>query len=664
MRKSLFSTEGTLRAFKRSAFQAGLLIRRCDVFRSWVKGWSTVVGGPSVVAIVGLMLVAAWLGGCSTTHYRKSADREAYALIEEKTPDVDGMVSDVNIDYEEPPPLDGLPVNDATLEDLSFLGDEAQTEVGAHVLTLEKALDIAFNHSREYQNQKEGLYLQALSLTLDRYNYAPIFSGTMSQQYERFTRDVTNTNELGAVLGSFPSAPGVPNALAGTTNFAADIETLTGTPAALLNDYAAVVAAAATVLGANTTELDVVDERRASGDVRLGVNLLLKGGGRLAATLTSNFLRFVTGDPREVANSVLTGSFSQPLLRGRGREVAAERLTQAERDLLYRLRTFTRFRKTFSVRVASQYYGVLRNRDQVSNNFAGLEGFRLAFERTKAMADEGEISLADVGRQEQAVLSRESSWINSIQRYQQNLDIFKILLGLSTDASLVLDVAELDALAERGLIHFDLPASDAVEVALATRLDLFNERDRLDDTKRWVRVAANALQPGLDLVLTGTLNSKSGNRPLSPDFRRAQFSAALDTDLPLDRKRERNDYRRSLITLERQMRDLELAEDNVKLDVRDAWRTLEQAKLNYEISDREVEVNRLRVEEQDLRAELGLGDVLDQVDALNNLVDSENALTSQLVAHTIARLTFWQDMGILFIKENGQWKEISNVEDS
>jgi hypothetical protein len=32
------------------------------------------------------------------------------------------------------------------------------------------------------------------------------------------------------------------------------------------------------------------------------------------------------------------------------------------------------------------------------------------------------------------------------------------------------------------------------------------------------------------------------------------------------------------------------------------------------------------------------------------------------VGHTIARLEFWRDMGILFIKENGQWEEVTDGE--
>jgi hypothetical protein len=63
------------------------------------------------------------------------------------------------------------------------------------------------------------------------------------------------------------------------------------------------------------------------------------------------------------------------------------------------------------------------------------------------------------------------------------------------------------------------------------------------------------------------------------------------------------------------------------------------------------------VEEQELLADLGRAKALDQVDAQNSLLSSKDQLTQALVAHTVARLQFWDNMGILYIKDNGQWQE-------
>lgn len=606
------------------------------------------VGISTTCAVLATACVAMGLAGCSTARYRSSADEEVYALIESKTPEVPGMPPAFSLDGEETSKLGGLPLNE---EQADYLGTEAKQEVGAPILSLEKALDTAFKHSREYRNREENLYLRALGLTLARHQFRPLFSGSVSGNYARSTRDETRLTQLGQFLETAPELSG-------------SIQELTGRPADLLNDYTALVGSVAALTGAPETRETVVDERSVSAGSELGLNLLLKSGARFALNLTTDFLRFLTGDPRDSAVSVLTGSLTQPLLRGRGKAAVMENLSQAERDLLYELRDFTRFRKTFSVRVASLFYGVLRDRDTVRNSYLAMNSFSLNLEREQALANEGLSTPAQVGRFEQAQLSAESRWINTIRRYKQGLDNFKILLGLSTDAPLVLDDAELAALGERGLIHPSLRAAEAVAVALVTRLDLYTGRDRVEDSGRRIRVAANALRPGLDLVFTGTVDSKDGNRPFSPDLLRARWNAGIDVDLPLDRKAERNTYRAALIEYERALRTRDLLEDEVKLEVREAWRALDQTKRNYEISSQAVDLNVRRVEEQDLRAELGLGNVLDQVDAQDDLTDAKNDLTGQLIAHTVARLEFWRDIGILFIKENGQWEEMVDVEES
>jgi outer membrane protein TolC len=71
-----------------------------------------------------------------------------------------------------------------------------------------------------------------------------------------------------------------------------------------------------------------------------------------------------------------------------------------------------------------------------------------------------------------------------------------------------------------------------------------------------------------------------------------------------------------------------------------------------------VALSESRSEEEILKQDLGLGLALNLVDAQNDLINSQNQRTSALISHTIARLGFWRDMGILFIKENGQWEEL------
>jgi len=202
---------------------------------------------------------------------------------------------------------------------------------------------------------------------------------------------------------------------------------------------------------------------------------------------------------------------------------------------------------------------------------------------------------------------------------------------------------------------------DSTKLALASRLNYMTIKDQLEDAERKVKLAENFLKPDVKLTGGASLVSDPNKNYSLPDPQRYAWNAGLDVDLGLDRTSERNSYRAALINRNRAARSLEEQEDQIKLQVRDGWRTLDQAKRNYEISEIGVHIAERRVENQSLLAEFGRSRAQDQVDAQNDLIASKNQRTQALVTHTIARLQFWNNMGILYIKANGQWEEVQNA---
>ena len=561
--------------------------------------------GGSCSALLRLTLIACALAlaGCTAAHYRRSADKEAYSLIAQKTFLVTNMEPHFTIEQTNKVKLD-LPVANETND---FLGEAARAEIGANVLSLDKALEVAVRYSRTYQENKEQLYLTALSLSLARHQFTPIFSagGDATYAVNSLPRIGPETNSLGGLI--------------------------------VHNDQFA-------------------EGRQFHATTRVGVDWLIRDIGRITAAFTTDFIRYMSGDPRFIVSSEFTGTFIRPLLRDAGFKTDIENLTQSERDLLYGVRNFVRFRKDFSVQIASSYYGVLGNRDAVRNSFLNFQSSRKAADRTRDLAAEGRTTQTDLGRIEQQELSAESSWVNAIRTYQKALDDFKIQLGIPVEIRIVLDDKELQQLK---IHHPKIIVNDAIRIALSARLDYQNVRDKEDDSIRKVALAADKLKPQLDLIADATLSSPTKDRGVSfPDAANHNWDVGAKLNLPLDRKAERNAYRSSLISREQARRNTDLQRDQIELQIRDSWRSLEQAKRNYEISEVGVKLAERRVEEQELLAEFGRAKALDQVDAQNALVSSKDQLTQALVAHTIARLQFWDNMGILYIKEDGQWEDM------
>ncbi|MDF1752474.1 MAG: TolC family protein [Verrucomicrobiales bacterium] len=532
------------------------------------------------------------LCSCSADFYHEKADLETQAVLFGKTDCVDN-VEDESLDISSPQEWDKSELKKRPAGSLKFLGEYANEERGARLMSLDKALETGITYNRSYLAQKESVFLTALDLTLAQHRLSPIFGGG---------GDVTRQSD------SRRAAAGLTDLVA-TNTFARDQEA--------------------------------------------NFDMLLKTGARLSTDFTQDFLNFMSGS-RDINNSSLAVTLIQPLLKGGGTKATLEALTQADRDVLYSLRDFANFRRNFIVDLVGDYYSVLQARDNAFNAYLAYEGFLKNVEREEALKDEARRTLTQLGQLQQALLLSESRWLTSIRTYETRLDQFKLTLGIPVEENIVLDDKELDYLK---IERVGISKDEAIKIALVCRPDIETSRDRIDDAGRRIEVAKNGLKAGLDIRVDYETISEPGDRTPDLNFDRRNISSNLDLDLPLDRKSERNIYRSSLITKELRERQHEENVDKVRLQIYDDWRALELARKNYEIALKGVALAQLRLDEQNLLFELGNGEARDLVDAQNDLVNAQNQRISTLIDHTLARLRLWRDLGILYIKPDGSWIE-------
>jgi outer membrane protein TolC len=208
----------------------------------------------------------------------------------------------------------------------------------------------------------------------------------------------------------------------------------------------------------------------------------------------------------------------------------------------------------------------------------------------------------------------------------------------------------------------EMPEKQALALALEHRLDLRTAHDQTEDAQRAVVVAADALRA--ELTLGGSASSGSGrgisasdspNAKLRPE--KGYYAALLTLDLPLDRTAERNAYRQSYMALEQAVRAAQELEDQVKLDIRQALRSLAQARESYRIQTEAVRLALRRVDSTDLFLQAGRADIRDVLDAQEALVSAQNALTAAMVEYRLAELQLQRDMGVLEVNEEGLWRE-------
>jgi outer membrane protein TolC len=310
------------------------------------------------------------------------------------------------------------------------------------------------------------------------------------------------------------------------------------------------------------------------------------------------------------------------------------------------------------------------------------------------MADAGLLPEYQFDQAIQDELRARDNWISARQAYDASLDAFKILLGLPPDAKIEPLTSELDALqlasqtlggeAESTDYTGNVPAADApvvlqdiddenpgpyeidtekaVAIALKNRPDLRNALEKIEDAQRDVLIAEDSLRAELTIGGRASIGeSRSLGQADSPNgsFRasRGTYSAPLFLSLPLERTRERNAYRNSLINLEKAVRNFQRDEDTIKEAVRGKLRNLIENRSRIVIQRQAVRLAERRVKSTDLLLQAGRAAIRDVLEAQNALLSAQNSLISAVVSYRINELELQRNLGVLTVFVDGTWQE-------
>lgn len=498
-------------------------------------------------------------------------------------------------------------------------------------LTVREAIQLGLQSSRDYQANKESLYLAALGFTGERHRFRPQFlaSSTGTRTWIPETRTIERTIQV--PVDPAPAEPGAGDATADATAAAT----------------AAMAAAAAPAFETITiTEEERFWDERGRVTSRVGVTQALASGADIGINLVNDLLRFYTGDPRKAASTTIQATLLQPLLRGAGPGIATEQLKQSAREVVYEARNFAHYRNRFSADIAIDYFGLLQRKDTVYNQYNNY----LSRTQTTAYLASRSVdreSLLDVKQAEQAELEAKNSYINAVVLFRTAIDNFKITLGLPQTTDLRLAYEEMDGLEASELVPLYLDPQQGFEIALQYRLPLKNDIDRFEDSRRLVRVTADALKPGLDFFADASIVSEGPLNYRDFSIEDLDGNVGLALDLPINRKLERNAYRASLIRFQQQLRSLGLTFDLLRNTIDQGIRDLQQLRQNYIIQKGAVELAETRVEGAKLNLQAGEAILRDLQDAQDSLISAQNQRTAALVDYMAARLNLLIELGVL-----------------
>ena len=347
------------------------------------------------VPLLLLAILSLPLSACTRSKYRAAADRQSVQLISSRNTDYrwslpsrpvepapDSRMSiPANLDCAPKPPDDPAAqplmycpdghknekywkkIPDAhSIESPRWLDSLPRQADGSVRLDQQTAIDLALLHSRDYQSQYESVYLTALSLTGNEFEFQTQWNGGTGTQYTATGKDIGN-NKL----------------------------------------------------------LQVSD--------RLGFNRNLAGGGQLATNVLNSFF-WDFGNNSLGSNGLLVTTFTQPVLRGAFRHVRLENLTQAERNLLYQVRTFARFRRQMYADVSAGYLSLLTQKQSIRNAESNIESLKTNLVEHQEMQNLKMVSQIQVDQIFQEYQNGRLTLLAAEQDLIAAQDDFKFQLGL------------------------------------------------------------------------------------------------------------------------------------------------------------------------------------------------------------------------------------------
>jgi len=396
-----------------------------------------------------------------------------------------------------------------------------------------------------------------------------------------------------------------------------------------------------------------------NGQASVGPTLTqrLRNGGVLGLAATLQVASDMLGGEGTSFGSIIGGTFTQPLLRGAWRDLAFEEVYRVERNFLISVYDYDRFTQTFAMGIFSNYYQVLRRRDIVANDAANVERLRRTVALTAVQVEAGGRSRVELDQAQQNLLDAEVRLEQSIQSYQDDLDRFKITLGLPVQANIELDGEELAALRQAGPQPLPFDEARAIEVAFSTRPDVLVQGARVRDAERNIDIAADAFLPRLDAQLGISAGNTGQDNFWDVRADRHTRRAQVVLEYPLDQTDNRDAYRSAQIAFNRARRDYTQFLDNVRLDVRQTYRVLQQTWRTYELQVRNVEIATRRTRLANLQQAAGLLSARDVLEAEEALRNARNGLTGALIDYTNTRMQFLARLGMIYVTDQGRVNE-------
>ncbi|MEC8800794.1 MAG: TolC family protein, partial [Planctomycetota bacterium] len=358
------------------------------------------------LSLLGLLLVQA---GCHRSFYRIQANEEAMAILREKTTDPRWALSSYSVEpdatsrmyspfSQDHPPM---PPDDPTSAQLMEVVDGKPGYPHWHAQG-----DTPYVQNPEWQLflpiQENGVVKLRME---DAYRLALLHSREYQTENENLFLSALNVSEQ---RFGFESRLFLPSATGFTSS-------------------------------GNTTRL--------TNNESLSLRKVGIAGSSLLVSFANDLVWTFPGSVSPTVGTIFSWSFSQPFLRGAGRDVVLEDLTQSERRFLAAIRSLERYRREFFLAITTEgnsYLNLLQRQQAIRIREANVATQRSVVAQFKALVEAGRINNQQLQFTQSSLYRAQEGLLRLKNQYQFSVDSYKVDLGLPPDLEVVIDDNMLD----------------------------------------------------------------------------------------------------------------------------------------------------------------------------------------------------------------------------
>ena len=378
--------------------------------------------------------------------------------------------------------------------------------------------------------------------------------------------------------------------------------------------------------------------------------------------------------------SALTLRVTQPLLQGFGVAVNTRNIKVAKNNNEISNLQFKLQVEEVVARVAGIYWGLVSLRAQVESQRQNLALAKKLYNDNKRRVEIGTLAPIEIIRAEAEVAAREADLTAAQTEVQLQETILKDAISVNGIASPTLLHAEIVPTQDIEIDPDEVmePVANLMDIALAARADMEQNRIRLENTDLGLAGVKNGLLPSADLVVDLTNNALAGsenalfrglpgeNSIISPFFlgglgtaggqllRRnfPDYQVRVQLNIPLKNRQARADYTAALLEKRQQEIRFVQAGNAIRTEVQSATIRIQQARARYAAALKAQELQEQTLDAEQKKYNLGASTIFQVVQAQRDLANARTSVIATQNEYANAQINLNRATGHMLTAHN------------